>query len=47
MRPDVARLAGQGLSLRAIASELNRLGVPSSRGKVWHPASIRRILLSA
>ncbi len=46
MRPDIARLAGQGLSLRAIAVELNRLGLPSSRGGAWHPAGVRRVLLS-
>jgi DNA invertase Pin-like site-specific DNA recombinase len=44
VRPDVAKLAGQGLSLRAIAAELNRLGLPTSRGKTWHPAGVRRIL---
>ena len=28
MHPDIAKLAGQGLTLRAIAIELNHLGLP-------------------
>jgi hypothetical protein len=47
LRPDVAKLAGQGLSLRAFAAELNRLGLTGSRGGRWHPAGVRRILLTA
>ena len=47
MRPDIARLVGQGFSLQAIAAELNRLGLPSNRGGAWHPAGVRRVLLSA
>ncbi len=47
MRPDVQRLAGERLSFRAIAAELNRLGLPSSKGRGWHPASVPRVLLSA
>jgi hypothetical protein len=46
VQPDVARLAGQGLPLRAIAAEMNRLGLTSSRGGRRHPAGIRRMLLT-
>ena len=42
--PDVARLAGQGLSLQRIAAELNRLGRVTSTGKAWYPAAVWRVL---
>jgi DNA invertase Pin-like site-specific DNA recombinase len=48
-RPELAkriqRLRDRGLSLRAIADELNRAGVPTLRGGAeWRPSSIERIL---
>jgi recombinase len=45
--PDATRLAEQGLSPRAIVSELNRFGVPTSKGRTWQPTSVRRVLPSA
>jgi len=39
----VASLRREGLSIRAIASRLNREGVPA-RGRCWHPTSVARIL---
>ena len=45
--PEVARLAGQGLSLRRIAAELNRLGSVTSTGKPWCPAAVWRVFLGA
>ena len=44
--PEVARLAGQGLSLQRIAAELNRLGSVTSTGKPWRPAAVWRVLAS-
>jgi len=46
MAPDVARLAGQWLSLQRIAAELNRLGSVTSTGKAWYPAAVWRVLVS-
>jgi site-specific DNA recombinase len=47
---DVVGLVGQlkteGLSVRAIASELNRREIPS-RGKRWHHTTIQRLLKAA
>ena len=44
MAPDVVRLAGQGLSLQRISTELNRLGSVTSTGKAWYPAAVWRVL---
>lgn len=43
----VRELSVAGLSLRAIAGELNRSGIPSARGREWHASSVRRILADA
>ena len=42
-----AGLAAQGLSLREIAKRLNRLGIPTPRGKVWYAATIKKLLIAA
>lgn len=33
-----------GLSLAAMAAELNRRGVPTARGATWHASSVRNVL---
>jgi DNA invertase Pin-like site-specific DNA recombinase len=44
----IRRLRGQGLSLQAIADELNRLRVPTTRGGAkWRPSSVRSVLMRA
>ena len=40
----VRELRDQGLTLRAIATELTRLGRPTLRGGAWHPEHVRRCL---
>ena len=48
MRNQILSMRQSGLTLRAIASELNRDGVPTSQGgEQWWPATIRAIILSA
>ena len=42
----VGRLKAEGLSVRAIAAELNRREIPS-RGKRWHATTIQRLLKAA
>ena len=39
----IAELRADGLSLRAIAAELNARGVPA-RGERWHPTTVARVL---
>lgn len=39
----IAELRAAGLSVRAIAAELDRRGVPA-RGTRWHPTSVQRLL---
>jgi DNA invertase Pin-like site-specific DNA recombinase len=39
----IRRLRESGLSIRRIADELNRAGVPA-RGKRWHPTTVARVL---
>lgn len=41
------RLRAEGASLRSIAAELDRLGVPTKRGGVWRPATVLQILRRA
>jgi DNA invertase Pin-like site-specific DNA recombinase len=42
----IQRLRARGLSLRAIADELNQAGVPTAQGgKCWYAATIRHVLL--
>lgn len=40
----VLPLRDQGLSLRAIASELNDANIPTARGGVWRAPQVRRLL---
>jgi len=41
----ISRLRAQGLTLQAIADELNRLRVPRTRGgQSWRPSSVRSVL---
>lgn len=43
--PLIERLRGQGMSLRAIAADLNERRVPSATGRQWHASSVRNVLL--
>lgn len=45
--PVVRDLRAHGQSLRAIAAELNALGVATRRGKTWSSVQVMRILVSA
>lgn len=44
---EVAKLREEGRSLRAVAGELNRRGVPTAHGRAWHASTVRRILAEA
>lgn len=44
MRPLIEELQGEGLSLRQIASELDRRRVPAMRGGKWGPTAVRNVL---
>lgn len=44
--PLIERLRGQGLSLRAIAADLNERHVPSTTGRQWHASSVRNVLIA-
>jgi DNA invertase Pin-like site-specific DNA recombinase len=44
LRPIVAGLQQRGLSLRAIASELNTLGHTTRRGRLWNPVQVARLV---
>lgn len=44
VRPLAERLTGQGLSLRAIARELEERRIPTARGGRWYAASVRVLL---
>lgn len=44
--PLIERLRGQGMSLRAIAADLNERRVPSATGRQWHASSVRNVLQS-
>ena len=44
----ITELRSQGLSLRAIAQELNETGVPTAHGgKAWHASTVSKVLVSA
>ena len=43
----VFTLRRQGMTMRAIAEELNRRHYPSPRGKTWHHSSVQVVLKSA
>jgi DNA invertase Pin-like site-specific DNA recombinase len=44
LAPTLAELRGKGLSLAAIADELNTQGHTTRRGKPWNPVQISRVL---
>jgi len=43
--PIIRGLAGQGVSLRSIALELNRREIRTARGGRWHPATVRSLII--
>jgi hypothetical protein len=45
--PLVAQLRSEGLSLRAIAAELQRRGAPARYGDRWSASTVRRVLARA
>ena len=44
LAPILRDLKKQGLSLRAIAAELTKRGVPTPRGGTWHPQLVTPVL---
>lgn len=42
--PLIERLQAQGMSLRAIAADLNERRVPSATGRRWYASSVRNVL---
>jgi DNA invertase Pin-like site-specific DNA recombinase len=44
VRPLILDLQQHGLSLRAIAQELNRRRVPTARGGLWYATSVKNVL---
>ena len=44
VRDTIGSMATQGMSLRAIARELDRRGVPTARGGVWQAVTVRAVL---
>lgn len=45
--PLIERLRAQGMSLRAIAADLNERRIPSATGRRWHASSVRNVLQNA
>lgn len=44
VKPLIRELRQQGMSLSAIAAELSRRNVPTARGGLWYPATVKNIL---
>lgn len=44
LRPALIEMRDKGLSLRAIADELNKQGHTTRRGKPWNPVQVARVL---
>lgn len=44
VQPIIQRLKGDGMSLRGIANEMNRLNIPTARGGKWSAVMIAKIL---
>ena len=44
VRDTIGGMAAKGMSLRAIARELDRRGVPTARGGVWQAVTVRAVL---
>lgn len=47
VRPLIERLRNSGATYRAIAGELERLGIPTARGRRWDPSTVRRVLVKS
>jgi DNA invertase Pin-like site-specific DNA recombinase len=47
LMPVLAPMRERGLSARAMASELNRLAIPTPTGAPWHPQTVLRALRRA
>jgi DNA invertase Pin-like site-specific DNA recombinase len=45
VRPLIRELRQQGLTLAAIAQELNRRQLPTARGGLWYAGTVRNILI--
>ena len=45
--PTIAELREKGLSLQAIAAELNTQGQTTRKGKPWNPVQVARVLATA
>lgn len=45
--PTIKARKAAGVSLQAIADELNALGVTTARGGAWHPSTVRNVILRA
>jgi len=45
VKPTIAGLQAQGVSLRGIADQLNQMGVTTPRGKQWTAAAVRNAML--
>ena len=45
LRPVIKELAAEGITtIRGVAEELNRRGIPTPRGGRWHPTGVARLL---
>lgn len=44
VKPTIEALKGKGLSLRGIAAELNKLNVPTPRGKLWTATAVKNAI---
>lgn len=44
VKPLIRELRQQGMSLSAIAAELTRRHIPTARGGLWYPATVKNIL---
>ena len=44
MRPTVDGLMAHGMGLRAVARELNRRGIRTTRGREWQAVTVRNLL---
>lgn len=42
--PTIQRLQGEGMGLRQTATELNRQGIKTARGKEWTPTAVKNII---
>ena len=47
LAPAIQELRNKGLSLRAVAAELNRRAIPTPKGKQWQAQTVKRMLKPA